>query len=142
VLDDVERWRFLVQPAGEYSCPAFVGALDVDLDEGASQFLDLPRRRRLAGPQADDHVLPPRRLTGVKRDVLDDAVALVEDAEHRDALRHWRHAALASGGRRDLASGRRRRVLRLIALAARNERERSQQRGGSCPHAYSGIQGS
>jgi len=31
----------------------------------------------------------------MKRDILHDAVALVEDAEHRDALRHRRHSGLA-----------------------------------------------
>jgi len=75
-------------------------------------------------------------------DVLDDAVTLVEDAEHGDALRHRRHAPLAVRGRgRLLGRGERRAVL-LGALAARRQRERNQQRCGNIAHAYSGIQGS
>jgi hypothetical protein len=35
----------------------------------------------------------------MKRDRLNDAVALVENAEDCDALRHRRHAALPGGGR-------------------------------------------
>jgi hypothetical protein len=78
----------------------------------------------------------------VKRDVLDDAVALVEDAEHRDALRHRRDAALSRCGRRHLARRRNRRILLLRALSARGERKCDQQRCGGLRHAYSGIQGS
>jgi hypothetical protein len=74
--------------------------------------------------------------------VLDDAVALVEDPEHRDALRHRRDSALA--GRRDRRVRPRRSggIVLFGALAARGEREHSQQGCGGCPHAYSGIQGS
>jgi hypothetical protein len=119
-----------------------IGLLNVDLDEGAGQLLLFPRRGRFAGAQADDHVLPPRRLSGVKGDILHDAVALVEDADHRDALRHRCHAALPIGGRGDLPRARCQRILLLGALAAGGERERSQQRCGNSFHAYSGIQGS
>jgi hypothetical protein len=78
----------------------------------------------------------------VKRDVLDDAVALVEDAEHRDALRHRRHAALSRRCWRHLTRWRNRRVLLLRAFSARGERKCDQQRCGGPRHAYSGIQGS
>jgi hypothetical protein len=78
----------------------------------------------------------------MKRDVLDNAVAFVEDSEHRHAQRHGRDSALAIGGRSDLPGTRCRRILLLSAFAARSERERGEQgcRGGL--HAYSGIQGS
>ena len=52
VLDDVERRRFLVEPAGEDPLPVPVGPLHIELDEGAGQLLRLPRRGRLAGAQA------------------------------------------------------------------------------------------
>jgi hypothetical protein len=142
VLDDIERRRFLVQPAGEDAAPALVGALDVDLDEGPGQLLFLPRRGRLARAQAHDHVLPAGRLTGVQRDVLNDAVALVEDAEHRHALSHRRDSALPRRGRRTLPPGGHRRILLLSAAAAGDKRKRKQQRWCDTPHAYSGIQGS
>lgn len=72
-----------------------VGLLHVHLDESAGQFFHFPRRRRFARAEADDDVLPANRLTRTKSDVLNDPVALVEDAEHGDALGHRRHSALA-----------------------------------------------
>ena len=78
----------------------------------------------------------------MEHDVLDDAVALVEDAEHRDALRHRRDALLAAGGAA-LGRGWRGRILLLAAAVAGRKRERDQeQRGELAIHAYSGIQGS
>jgi hypothetical protein len=118
-----------------------VRLLDIHVDESAGQLLLLPRRGRFACAQTHDDVLPPGRLTRVERDILDDAVALVEDSNHRDALRHWRDSAFAISGRGDLPTGRRSRVP-LGALATRGKRERDQQRCGSPGHAYSGIQGS
>jgi hypothetical protein len=141
VLDDVERRRFLVQPAGEGAAPAPVRLLHVELDERPGQLLFLPRRGRLARPEPDDDVLPADRLPGVKRDRLDDAVALVEDAEHRHPLGHRGHPALAGRGRGDRLR-RRQRILLLGALAARRQRERDQHGCGRKAHAYSGIQGS
>jgi hypothetical protein len=142
VLDDVERRRFLVEPAGEHPLPALVGLLHVDLDEGAGQLFLLPRRGRFAGAQADDHVLPPRRLARVESDVLDDSVALVEDAEHRHPLCHRRDAPLAISRRSDLPRTGRGGILLLRALPAGGERDGHQQRSGGAVHAYSGIQGS
>ena len=122
--------------------PAPVALVHVDLDEGAGQLLLFPRRRRLARPQAHDHVLPADRLAGMQRHRLDDPVALVEDAKHRDPLRHGRDAALAIRRRGGLARRRQWSVLLLPALAARGERKRSQQECRPPAHAYSGIQGS
>jgi hypothetical protein len=142
VLDDVERRRFLVQPAGESPLPALVRLLHVELDECAGQLLVFPRRRRFARAQPHDDVFPPDRLPGVERDILDDAVALVEDAKHRDALRHRRHSAFAVRGRGDLPGHGQFRVLLLTTLAARGKRERGEQRSSEGAHVYSGIQGS
>jgi hypothetical protein len=74
-------------------------------------------------------------------DVLDDSVALVEDSENRDPLRHRRHSALTRCSRWRLLR-RSSRVLLLGAFAARGERDDGQQGCNGCPHAYSGIQGS
>lgn len=142
MLDHVERGRFLVEPAREYAVPSPVGLLNIDLDEGAGQLLVLPRRGRFAGAQADDHVLPPRRLAGAERNVLDDSVSLVEDPDDGDALRHWRDSALSRGGRRHLAGGAHARILLLRAAGARSERDCNQQGCGGLVHAYSGIHGS
>jgi hypothetical protein len=127
VLDDVERRRFLVQPAGEHALPPLVGALDVDLHERAGQFLFLPGGGGFACPQAHHQVLPPRRLARVQGNVADDAVALVEHAEDGDALRHWRNACLVAAGGSRAPRGRRRPVLLLPAAAARGEAQRKHQ---------------
>jgi len=82
-----------------------VGLLHIDLDERAGQLLLLPRSRRFAGPKPHDNVLPSDRLPRMKRDVLDDTVALVEDAEHGGALRHRCHAALPVRRGPDLVRG-------------------------------------
>ena len=120
VLDDVERRRFLVEPAREDAAPASCRAAGRRAGRTRRSASPLPTARSSRRRAADDDVLPPRRLAGVKRDILDDAVALVEDAEHRDPLRHRRHAALAGCGRRRPAvaagSGG---VLLLAPLAAR-----------------------
>jgi hypothetical protein len=142
VLNDVERRRFLVDPAREDAVPAAVGLLDVELEEGAGQLLLLPRSGRLARAQAHDHVLPADRLAGMQRDTLHDPVALVEDAEHGNPLRHRRHAALAGCGRHHLARGRQRRVVLLVAAIARGKRQQRQQRSSERLHAWSGIHGS
>jgi hypothetical protein len=142
MLDDVERRRFLVEPAREYPGPIAVRPLDVDLDEGAGQLLLLPRGAGLAGAKPHDHVLPARRLARMQRDVLDDAVALVEDSENRDALPHWSDARLVHARRGGVGGGRRRGRVLLAAPPARREREQEQNRCGDPFHAYSGIHGS
>jgi hypothetical protein len=113
------------------------------LDERAGELLGLPWRRRLASTKPNDHVFPADRLARVQGDVLDDAVALVEDSEDRDALRHGRNSALPIRGRSDLRSRGCGRILLLLrALAAGGERKRNQQWCSKPSHAYSGIQGS
>jgi hypothetical protein len=142
VLDHVQRRRFLVQPSGKDALPGFIRPLHVNLDESASQFLRLPWRGRFACAQAYDHVFPANRLARMKRDVLNDAVALIEDAKDGDPLRHRRHARLIDAWRHSGIGNDRLRGILLIAAAARREREDSQQRCGKSAHAYPGIQGS
>jgi hypothetical protein len=76
----------------------------------------------------------------MERDILHDAVALVEDAENGDALRHRRHANLRAA-RPGRLPDRSRAVLRLLPTAAGRERQHNQQCSRSL-HYYSGIQGS
>ncbi|GAA4221749.1 hypothetical protein GCM10022253_28520 [Sphingomonas endophytica] len=66
----------------------------VELDEGAGQLLRLPGGGLLAGAQPHDHVADPPRLPGAERQFAADAVALVEQPQHRDALRHRRGARI------------------------------------------------
>jgi hypothetical protein len=129
MLDDVQRRRFLVKPARKGALPFPVGPLDIDLDERAGEFFRLPRRSRFARPQPDDHILPARRLAGMQGDVLDDAVALVENAEDRDALRHRGNPGLVGatcrrGGIAGRWSGR---ILLIAAAPARREAERARR---------------
>ena len=85
-----------------------------------------PRRGFLARAQADDHLADADRLPRLQRQVTRDAVALVEQADHRDALRHrrfadelrWRAAAGAGAG---LGRGR------LLAAVARGDEERGNE---------------
>jgi len=142
VFDDIERGRLGIKPAGKDAAPASVRLLHIDLDERAGEFLLFPRRRRLASPEAHDHVLPANRLARMKRDILYDAVALIKDCENRGSLSHRRNSALAIGGRSHLASARQRCILPRSAFAARGERDRGKQGCGDAVHAYSGIQGS
>jgi hypothetical protein len=86
-------------------------------------------------------VLPLCRLARVQRDVSDYSVSFVEDAEHRNALRHWRNARLTrtSRGRAALGSC----ILLPALLPAAGETQGEQQkRCGGLQHAYSGIHGS
>jgi hypothetical protein len=66
-------------------------------------------------------------LAGLQRNVLNDAVALVENSNHCDALCHRRDTALPGRGRRSLDPAELGRVL-LAAPPARGQRERNQQR--------------
>jgi hypothetical protein len=92
VLDRVERRRFPVEPAGKDAAELAVRPAHIQLHEGAGQLLDFPGRGGLAGTQPDDHVADPDRLPRPQRQVALQAVALVEQAEHRDPLRHRRRA--------------------------------------------------
>lgn len=142
MFDRVERGRFLVDPTRENPLPLFAGLEHVDLDKGAGEFFVFPRRRGFAGTQAHQHILPPRGLTRPKRDVLNDAVALVEDGKHGNALRHGRYASRVGRGRRGPVVLRLRTRLRLAGTIARGQGQCEQERNGGLLHAYSGIHGS
>jgi len=153
VLDDVEGRRFLVEPAREDSAVAVLRVarlLDVQLDEGAGQLLRLPRRTRLAGPQPHDRVADAGGLAGPQNELLGDAVALVEEAEHRDALVHRRRSGDLGADRLRHVDGARRgtvrRLLASAALAAGGERgeagEDEKARPRDRPHPWSGVHAS
>jgi hypothetical protein len=78
----------------------------------------------------------------VQSDGLDDAVALVENAEHCDPLAHRRDARLIDARRsRGIGDHRLRGILLVTAAGAPGERERQDGQGAGDPHAYSGFQG-
>ena len=72
-------------------------------------------------------------------DVLNDAVTLVEDAQHGHALCHRGHASLAVGRGGDLPA---RPDGLLVAAIAADKHGREQQCHRDGAHVYSGIQGS
>jgi hypothetical protein len=88
MLDGVEGRRFLEQPARKGALEAPLRVADVELDEGSGQRLDLPGRAGFAGSEADDDIAGADRLSGLERQLARDAVALVEQADHRRAFRH------------------------------------------------------
>jgi hypothetical protein len=123
--------------------PGRVRLLHVELDEGAGQLLTFPRRRRLAGAQANDRVLYLNRLADLELEVPDDSVALVEEAKDGDAILHRRDADRLAGTRSCL---RKRYAVGLIVLfttaAPRHQQQRKQCTGRRLTfHAQSGVQG-
>ena len=142
MLDDVERRAFLVQPARKHPIPFAVGLQIVELDEGAGQPFGLPRRGRIAGAQADRNVLDPDRVARLQGEIADDAVALVEQGDDRDALGHRGDAGGVDPRRR--FSGDNLVIDRglLGSAIARRERQanRGQPDGSHHGHAWSGVQ--
>jgi hypothetical protein len=155
VLDHVQRGRFLVEPAGEDTLELTLRIANIELKKGAGELLDLPRRGRLAGAQPHDHVVAdPNGLPRPELQIAGDAVALVEEADHRRPLWHRRRAGrhLRHGLRNVDGFG-----LRLgrgltgllgfgyIAPVAGAEREQGKE-GPDGPsargHAYSGVHAS
>ena len=133
MLDEVERRRFPVDPTGEDSPPLILRAAHVELEKGAGQLLHFPGRGRLAGAQSDDRVADPDRLAGPHRQVARQAIALVEEADDGDALRHRRRPWRLGGDiLRDVDRprlGRTRLVGRLV-LTLRAAAGQHQQAGG------------
>tara|TARA_R110000782_G_scaffold78276_8_gene155515 strand:+ start:176123 stop:176629 length:507 start_codon:yes stop_codon:yes gene_type:complete len=93
MLHDIAIRPFPEQPAGKDAQPfLFLGRAHVELHEGA-RFLHLfPRRRRFAGAQPHDRIADAQRLARLHLEILRQTVALVEQADHRDAVLHRRRA--------------------------------------------------
>jgi hypothetical protein len=103
VLDDIAFRPLLEHPAGKGAPPFIVGgAAHVELNEGARLRRIFPRRGLLTGLEANDGVAHAQRLARLHGQVAGDAVTLVEEADHGDALRHRR----ALKGRRSAVDAR------------------------------------
>jgi hypothetical protein len=70
--------------------PFLVELEHIDLDKGAGKLVSFPGRGLVAGAQAHDHIADPHRLAGLQLELAGLAIALVEQAEHRDAVLHRR----------------------------------------------------
>jgi hypothetical protein len=142
VLDDVERRRLLIDPAGEYAPPLPVAALHLELEEGSGELLALPRRRRLARQQPDYGIFQPHRLSRPHRQIPDDPVAFVENADHRDSLGHRSDPGFGSGEHIGALRLFRLLLFGRLASAATGENERKHDHQRPQSHRdYSGIQG-
>ena len=144
MLDDIERRGFLVQPPRKNALPVAAGLFDVELDESAGEAFVFPWGGRVACAQADHGVAQADRLPGLQGQVADDAVALVEQADHRDALGHRGHARHRFDRARRIDRHRIGAIGRLasvagVTLAARDERQQQAQRNKAGTRNYSGF---
>jgi len=94
MLDDVQRRALGEQPARMDAVPLLVDFKHIDLNEGAGQLVRFPGSRLVASLQADDHVADPNRLARLELELTGLAVALVEQAEHRDPVLHRRRRCI------------------------------------------------
>jgi hypothetical protein len=91
VLDNVERRRILVQPAGKHlvPCQCLIGGspfLDKQLHECAHFGRPFPWQAALTSRQLDDDVADPARFAGLHHQILFKVVALVQQADGGHAV--------------------------------------------------------
>jgi hypothetical protein len=93
VLDDVAFGAFAEQPARKDAVPFIVALiLHGQLDEGAGFGRIFPWRGLFASAQPYDRASGPHRFARFHFQILDQPVALVEQTQHRDPIRHRRRA--------------------------------------------------
>jgi len=66
--------------------------VDDDLDEGAGQLIGFVRFGLVAGADLDHQIADANALARMEAQVAGQPVALVEHADHRDAIGHWGRA--------------------------------------------------
>ncbi|MGN6156103.1 MAG: hypothetical protein ACTHN4_10280 [Sphingomicrobium sp.] len=90
----------------------------------------------------DDGVARAHRLAGLHPKIVDDAVALVEEADDRDAILHRRQPGFIPLQNLARVGGLKLLLIALLLAAARRQRDREcGGNGGRKPHSYSGVQG-
>jgi len=142
MLDHVERRTFLVDPARKHASPIAVSTLDVELDEGTGQPLGFPRRGRIARAKPDQRILGTDRLARLQREITDDAVALVEQGDHRHTVGHRRYPGRIDRRRQgfgnDLVVDRG--VVCHGVAGGDDQAQRDQREEATGAHALSGVQ--
>ena len=140
MLDHIAVGPLLEHPARKDAIPFVVAlVLDGQLNEGAGFGRRFPRRGRLARAQAHDRAADARRVAGLHLQLLNDAVALVEQAEHRDAIFHRRRALDPADLARDVAAAFDRGRLRCAAaFAAAPVAAGQEARGDECGERENG----
>ncbi|KQM67540.1 hypothetical protein ASE75_00910 [Sphingomonas sp. Leaf17] len=128
MLDDVQAGALLVEPAGECAAPLAVRRLHVQLHERTGELLLFPGGGLFAGAQLDDDIAQPGRLAGLQRHVAGDTIALVQQADDSDTLRHRRR----SGVDRRLRTG----IHRLDRIRAGGRVGNFDRNGGSLRHGH------
>jgi hypothetical protein len=92
MLDDVAIWPFLEQPSRKCPVPAVVAMLQHEqLDERALFLWHFPLGSPLTGTQAHNRPADADALAGLERDFANQAIALIQQAQHSNALGHRRH---------------------------------------------------
>jgi hypothetical protein len=140
------------QPAGEHSSPLIFGMVEhQQLDKGPGFLRAFPLGGAFAGAQPHDRPTDPDAFARFQRDIADQAIALVQQAEDSNPFRHRRYASerILFARRRTLRTrcwliifGRRRRRLSLIGAApasCQQQQRRTGQQGRSPDHAPSGV---
>lgn len=150
MLDDIALGPVLEQPAGKDAAPVLRSVIEHDqLDERPGFLRTFPLGGALAGAQPDDRTADTNAFAWLQRDIANEAVALVEEAEHRHALFHWRDAGIGivASSRLGLGQGpgfggRRGRCRALAFTTAKQHRRgerRTGQKGFRPHHGASGV---
>jgi hypothetical protein len=160
MLDDVQRGRFLEQPARENLAPFVVGTMDDKLDERPGKLVFFPWFGLVAGFQADNGIPDMNRVAGPHPQIARQAVTFVQYADDRNPFGHrrrcrdfggrWLGRDLRDGGNRCTEIIGRNRSLAGIAFHRILDRggSRCQPDSRQCPdnnptiHAASGLQAS
>jgi hypothetical protein len=91
MLHHIAVGPFAEQPAGKGAPPFSIrAAAYVELNESAGFLHIFPRGGRFAGLEPHDRIAYAQRLARLHLKIAGEAVALVEQAHHRDPLRHGR----------------------------------------------------
>lgn len=95
MLNDIAVRPFLEQPAREDALPLVLAMIkNNQLHECAGFWRRFPLGCSFASTKADHRATNANTLAGLQRDVPDQAIALVKEAEHRNPILHGSHPGI------------------------------------------------